>query len=134
MFLDETTEHGAPGDGQRIFVRSFDVGHGEGNSTPVGLWLVESGRKLIDPPWTNPRTGKMFAADDPMNPIGEYWIGLEGTDERTKGKRGYGIHGTLEPESIGRQASMGCVRLAADDIALVYKLLVERHSTVRIEP
>lgn len=121
-------------EGRPVYIRSFTVGLGEDNSTPVGNWVVNRTGKLANPGWTHPRTGKYYAPDDPANPIGEFWIGLEGTEERTSGKRGYGIHGTIEPESIGRQASLGCVRMAAEDIALVYKLLVERHSTVRIEP
>ena len=34
------------------------------------------------------------------------------------GKTSYGIHGTLEPETIGKQASMGCVRLKMEDIQI----------------
>jgi lipoprotein-anchoring transpeptidase ErfK/SrfK len=46
---------------------------------------------------------------------------------------GYGIHGTIEQDSIGRQASMGCIRMRPDDVALVYEMLSE-HSTVQIRP
>jgi lipoprotein-anchoring transpeptidase ErfK/SrfK len=71
---------------------------------------------------------------DPKNPIGKYWLALEGADDRTRGLSGYGIHGTIEPDSIGKQASMGCVRLRDDDIALVYQLLVEGESLVTVTP
>ncbi len=121
-------------DNTLVYVRSFKVGLGEDNSTPVGAWRVRSAGKVANPGWTNPRTGKVFAPDDPQNPIGEYWIGLEGQDDRTQGLIGYGIHGTIEPSSIGRQVSMGCVRMLPDDIALVYDLLVETHSTLVIQP
>ena len=121
-------------EGRMIYVRSFDVGLGENNSTPVGAWVVRRGGKLVNPDWTNPRTNKHYTADNPNNPIGDYWIGLEGIDEQTADLSGYGIHGTNEPESIGRQASMGCIRLKADDVALVYKLLREGRSTVLIQP
>lgn len=121
-------------DGTELYVRSFDVGLGESNSTPMGNWVVRRGSKMANPSWTNPRTGAFFAPDDPKNPVGEYWIGLEGAEERTRDLMGYGIHGTIEPESVGRSASMGCVRLRDEDIALVYKLLVEGTSTVTIQP
>jgi lipoprotein-anchoring transpeptidase ErfK/SrfK len=49
------------------------------------------GRKLIIPP-------------GPNNPVGVAWIGLDRT--------GYGIHGTPEPEKVGRTESHGCFRLA----------------------
>jgi lipoprotein-anchoring transpeptidase ErfK/SrfK len=115
-----------------IFVRSFRVGLGEKDGTPTGRFVVRPNSKLVNPKWVNPRTGEVFAADDPKNPIGEHWLGLDGTDERTKAFAGYGIHGTIEPESVGQQRSMGCVRLNAADIELVYELLTERLSTVRI--
>jgi lipoprotein-anchoring transpeptidase ErfK/SrfK len=119
-------------EGDLVYVRSYPVGLGQFNSTPVGLFRVRVGSKLVDPEWVNPRTRQRFAADDPANPIGERWIGLEGTDEATSGLQGYGIHGTIEPESIGGEASMGCVRMLADDVALVYEILTEGVSMVRI--
>ncbi len=51
----------------------------------------ELGRKLILPP-------------GPNNPVGLAWIGLDRT--------GYGIHGTPDPEKVGRTESHGCFRLA----------------------
>ncbi len=120
--------------GQRVYVRSFRVGLGEDDSTPLGTWIVRRGSKLSNPGWTNPRTGKVYGSDDPANPIGEYWIGLQGIDENTKGLVGYGIHGTIEPDSVGKQVSMGCIRLKADDIDMVYKLLTDGQSTVAVGP
>lgn len=49
------------------------------------------GRKLILPP-------------GPNNPVGVAWIGLD--------LPGYGIHGTPDPEKVGRTESHGCFRLA----------------------
>ncbi|MEQ9455367.1 MAG: L,D-transpeptidase family protein [Phycisphaeraceae bacterium] len=118
--------------GGAIHVISFPVGLGENDSTPDGMWVVEPGRKVVNPDWRNPRTGEYYQRDDPRNPIGNYWIALEGADANTAGKRGYGIHGTIEPESIGSQASMGCVRLLDEDIKLVYFMLASGESTVEI--
>lgn len=115
-----------------VYVTSFEVGLGEYNSTPLGLFRVRRNSKLINPAWANPRTGERFEPDDPKNPIGEYWIGLEGLEESNAQMGGYGIHGTIDLDSIGTQASMGCVRMRPDDIALVYELLVHGPSTVRI--
>ncbi len=122
---------GAPD--QWMYIRSFSVGLGENNSTPVGRFVVRPASKLINPVWRNPRTGEFFAADDPKNPIGEHWVGLEGTGEIAN-VEGYGIHGTIEPESIGRDASMGCVRLADGDVAVIYECLEESVSEVHIRP
>lgn len=121
------------GEGEdQVFVRSFPVGLGEFNSTPTGLFKVRPSSKLINPTWVNPRTRQHFPADDPKNPIGERWIGLMGVEERTRDLAGMGIHGTIDPASIGRDASMGCVRLRAESVAQLYELLTEGVSTVEI--
>jgi len=44
----------------------------------------------------------------------------------------YGIHGTIDPASIGENMSMGCIRMLPKDVALVYDLLVNKHSRVTI--
>ena len=129
LYLGDPTQPGS------MFVRSFEVGHGEGDSTPVGRFIVKRGGKLENPDWRNPRnSSEYYAADDPKNPIGDRWIGLRGLDASTEGKQGYGIHGTIEPGSIGRQASMGCVRMRDADVALVFDMLTEEKSTVTIVP
>jgi hypothetical protein len=116
------------------FIRSFKVGLGESNGTPEGAFVVRPKSKLVNPAWVNPRTGEKFAADDPKNPIGERWIGLDGVDESTRRFQGYGIHGTIEPDSIGQQRSMGCVRMKTEDVEIIYELLLDRVSTVKILP
>ncbi|MCP3906084.1 MAG: L,D-transpeptidase [Planctomycetes bacterium] len=118
-----------------VFVCSFKVGLGEFNSTPEVRFRVRPDSKLIDPAWQNPRTGERFASDDPKNPIGERWLGLVPEDDRLASLHvGYGIHGTIEPESIGTQASMGCIRLGAEDVKLVWSMLMESVSSVEIVP
>ena len=49
------------------------------------------------------------------NPIGTRWIGLS--------KKGYGIHGTNAPQSIGRAASHGCIRLRNQDMEQLFTML-----------
>ena len=121
------------GEGEnQVYVRSYQVGLGEYNSTPIGSFKVKRNSKLINPTWVNPRTRDFFSADNKLNPIGERWIGLQGIDERTRNLSGLGIHGTIEPETIGTDASMGCIRMHGDDVAEVYEMLAEGVSTVDI--
>lgn len=47
---------------------------------------------------------KLVLPSGPNNPVGLAWIGLD--------KPGYGIHGTPNPEQVGRTESHGCFRLA----------------------
>jgi lipoprotein-anchoring transpeptidase ErfK/SrfK len=49
------------------------------------------------------------------SPVGTRWIGLD--------LKGYGIHGTNAPKSIGQAASHGCVRLKNRDVERLYSML-----------
>lgn len=49
-------------------------------------------------------TRKFIIQPGPNNPVGTVWIGLN--------LPSYGIHGTPEPEKVGRTESNGCFRLA----------------------
>lgn len=125
---------GSPDDQETwTFVKSFKVGLGTNDGTPTGTFVVKPASKLVNPHWTNPKTGEHFDANDPKNPIGEFWMGIEGVGASAVHK-GFGLHGTIEPDSIGQQKSMGCVRLGDQDIALLYELLCEKISVVKIEP
>jgi len=122
------------GEGEdQVFVRSYRVGLGEFDSTPIGMFTVRQNSKLVNPTWINPRTREFYAADNPDNPIGERWIGLQGIDEHSKDLSGLGIHGTVEPQTIGTQASMGCIRMHQGDVGQVYEMLSEGVSTVQIQ-
>lgn len=125
-------------DGLRIYLKSYTVGLGEFDSTPIGKWLVKPGSKVGPanggPSWVNPRTGERYDRNDPDIPIGEYWMALEGQDDNTRDKKGYGIHATNDPESIGRQESMGCIRMRDEDVDQVFYTLFEGSSIVEIVP
>jgi lipoprotein-anchoring transpeptidase ErfK/SrfK len=49
------------------------------------------------------------------SPIGTRWVGLS--------KKGYGIHGTNAPRSIGKAASHGCIRLRNRDMERLFVLV-----------
>lgn len=54
-------------------------------------------------------SSKLRIAPGPRNPVGVAWIGLD--------KPGYGMHGTVRPQDIGKTGSHGCFRLANWDAA-----------------
>lgn len=95
---------------QGRYAGRFRIGVGQENSTPVGEYTVA--QKLENPVYYGP--DQQIAADDPNNPLGERWIDLG---------NGLGIHGTNNPESIGKAESRGCVRLSPADVADVYDIL-----------
>ena len=118
----------------RVLVASCPVGLGEFDATPTGRFVVREQSKLINPQWRNPRTGEFFYSNDPANPIGERWIGIEGIDDTNRELLGYGIHGTIDPDSIGKMESMGCIRMHDQDVKLIYDALTERGSVIEIRP
>ena len=75
--------------------------------SPVGTFTIE--RRLINPTYAH--DGKVVPPG-PGNPVGTRWMGLS--------IRGYGIHGTNEPRSIGKAASHGCIRMAKADLEELY--------------
>lgn len=117
----------------RVVMTSLPVGLGKSNGTPTGRFKVRAGSKLLNPEWRNPITGEFFDSNDPLNPIGEHWLGLEGLEASNAQLLGYGIHGTVEPGSIGQDQSLGCVRLIAEDVAIVWETLGDG-SEVEIRP
>jgi lipoprotein-anchoring transpeptidase ErfK/SrfK len=94
------------------YVRRYKVGIGKDGATPIGRFKVLD--KVTDPQYTDPRTGRVIAADDPANPLGGYWIDIGNS---------YGIHGTIDPKSVGQAESRGCIRMLDRDIKEVYNLL-----------
>ena len=119
----------------KTFIRTFRIGLGKpGRETPTGLWRVRSAGKgkLVQPPWPDPDSGKMYYAEDPDYPLGSRWIGLDGLEGNAKGRTGFGIHGTKDPEQIGKADSRGCIRMYNGDVILVYDLFEEGISTVRV--
>jgi len=113
------------------FIKSYPVGLGADRSTPPGTWVVQS--KLKNPQYYPPHGGKIILADDPENPLGERWIGLKGIEGQALGQERYGIHGTIEPDSIGKSASLGCIRMHNPDVEELYNLLVVNHSKVTVK-
>ncbi|HQP91563.1 MAG TPA: L,D-transpeptidase family protein, partial [Candidatus Omnitrophota bacterium] len=92
-------------------VKTFRVSTGKDNITPVGTFKIVN--KLKDPSWTH--EGQLIPAGDKRNILGTRWMGFD--------IPGYGIHGTTIPESIGTQATAGCVRMLNNEVELLYDFL-----------
>ena len=118
---------------QGTYVKSFPVGLGaSGRQTPLGLWHIKAGGKIPHALYTDPDSGAVIHPEDPAYPLGSRWMALEGLDDNTKSERGFGIHGTKDPQSIGKASSRGCVRLHNGDVIKVYNMLIPEKSLVKI--
>jgi lipoprotein-anchoring transpeptidase ErfK/SrfK len=79
------------------------------NSTPspTGSFFIVD--RVIDPTYYHAHA---VVPPGPHNPLGTRWMGLN--------EKGYGIHGTNAPKSIGKPASHGCIRMARPDLEEVF--------------
>ncbi|MBI3471557.1 MAG: L,D-transpeptidase [Candidatus Solibacter usitatus] len=80
-------------------IKVYDIAVGAPKSpSPSGAFEIAN--RIEHPTWWGPRE---TVAPGKANPLGTRWMGLS--------KKGYGIHGTNNPRSIGRNASHGCIRM-----------------------
>jgi lipoprotein-anchoring transpeptidase ErfK/SrfK len=86
-------------------VKVYRVAVGSSSSpSPSGEFEIVN--RITNPTYYHPHV--VIPASE-ESPIGTRWLGLN--------RKGYGIHGTNEPRSIGRAASHGCIRMRNRDIA-----------------
>jgi L,D-transpeptidase ErfK/SrfK len=92
-------------------LRVFPVAVGADVSpSPTGAFEIVS--RLTEPTYYH--SGVVIPAGTD-NPLGPRWVGLN--------KKGYGIHGTNAPGSIGKAASHGCIRMRNRDIVQFFALV-----------
>lgn len=96
-------------DGQVKKVYTVAIGK-PSTPSPVGTFTIL--RRVKNPVYQH--DGKVIEPG-PANPVGTRWMGLS--------VKGYGIHGTNEPKSIGKAASHGCIRMARKDLEEMYELV-----------
>jgi LysM repeat protein len=92
-------------------IKRYVVSTGTDGGTPTGTYTIVN--KLVDPTWY--RTGAVIPPDSPENLLGTRWMGFD--------LKGYGIHGTTEPEKLGEQVTLGCVRMSNEEVEELYDIL-----------
>ncbi len=116
----------------RGLIASFPITPGKPQFIKFGTWEVRNSVEL--PHWRYDQklldTGKRSSDSEALNippgpnsPVGIFWCGLS--------KPGIGLHGTSDPETIGRARSAGCIRLANWD-AIRLPTLIRPGTTVEI--
>lgn len=117
-------------EGDRV-IASFPITAGSTSlPAPVGTWKIEKVTTMPIFRWDEAmlkhgrRSSHFYTIPPgPRSPVGIVWIGVN--------KTGIGIHGTDDPNTIGRSASHGCIRLANWDAARLVNQ-VTRGMTVEI--
>jgi lipoprotein-anchoring transpeptidase ErfK/SrfK len=113
-------------------IASFPITPGQPKFIRYGNWQVKNSVEL--PNWRYDQklldTGKRSADSEsldippgPNSPVGIFWCGLS--------RPGIGMHGTPNPETIGRARSHGCIRMANWD-AVRLPTLIRPGTTVEI--
>jgi lipoprotein-anchoring transpeptidase ErfK/SrfK len=102
-------------------IKTYHVSTGLNNSTPVGTFKIIN--KIVDPPWYT--AGTVIQPDSPKNILGTRWLGLS--------VQGYGIHGTTEPQSIGKQVTSGCIRMKNAEVEELYQIVPEGTEVVIVD-
>jgi lipoprotein-anchoring transpeptidase ErfK/SrfK len=93
-------------EGDRI-LKVYDVAVGKASTpSPHGEFKIVA--RAVNPVWRNVGPG-------PDNPVGTRWLGLS--------VKGYGIHGTNAPNSIGKATSHGCIRMRNRDVEELFELV-----------
>ncbi len=93
-----------------LLVRKYRIGIGTGDLTPEGEFHITT--RLENPDWW--KDGEMVPHGHPDNILGTRWLGFD------KPYQKYAIHGTTMPETIGKKASNGCVRMENKDAEEIY--------------
>jgi lipoprotein-anchoring transpeptidase ErfK/SrfK len=105
------------------------IAGGGAKETPAGSWKILGIATSPTFRWDKgvleygKRTDQSYLLPPgPNNPVGVLWIGLN--------KPGIGIHGTNSPQTIGRAASHGCMRVANWDVVRLSKLITKEMTVV----
>jgi lipoprotein-anchoring transpeptidase ErfK/SrfK len=97
-------------EGERV-VRAFDIAVGAARTpSPSGSYSIVA--RVTDPTWY---TRGRIVPPGKANPLGTRWLGLS--------LKGYGIHGTNNPASIGHNASHGCIRMRNRDVEELFGMV-----------
>jgi len=96
-------------DGRVIQIFAVSVG-ARVSPSPIGQFRIVN--RVADPTYYHP--GVVIPAGL-GNPIGPRWMGLN--------QKGFGIHGTNDPGSVGKAASHGCIRLRNSDVKRLFGMV-----------
>ena len=102
--------------------RVYKVGVGRQDRTPVGVFEILN--KSREPSWAPPGR-EPLPYGHPDNIIGTRWMGLKPIENTDPYIRGYGIHGTVDPDSVGTPSSAGCVRLRNEEVEELFDFIPE---------
>jgi tetratricopeptide (TPR) repeat protein len=107
----------------------YSTGLGRDNhETALGRYRV--GNKEKNPTWFKPGS-EPIPPLDPRNELGTRWMPMVPEEEGLP--KDLGIHGTIQPDSIGKYSSSGCPRMLKADVEELYDLVVRSTPVTVVE-
>lgn len=93
-------------------IKTYTVSTGKDASpTPEGNFKILN--KLSNPTWF--KTGAIIPPDSPDNILGSRWMAFN--------RKGHGIHGTTDPDNLGKKITMGCVRMSNEEVEELFDIV-----------
>ena len=114
-------------DGKKLF-KVYGVGIGKQDRTPTGIFLTGGKRK--NPDWYSPEGKIPFG--EKGNVLGTRWIRLNSNGKCSRRVSGLGIHGTWDPDSIGKARSNGCLRMHNKEVEELFAILPNENRPVPV--
>lgn len=104
------------------YFKEYNIGTGRENTTPTGNFIITG--KQAKPTWYK-HDGTIIQYGSKENELGTRWMSIN--------YPGYGIHGTWDDNSIGKQSSAGCIRLTNADVEELFTYITEGTSVLITE-
>jgi lipoprotein-anchoring transpeptidase ErfK/SrfK len=102
----------------KLFKR-YLVGTGKFGKTPVANFTIVD--KISEPTWTRPSDNRRIEYGDPENLLGSRWMAIKSKEHPEL--TGFGIHGTWQRDSIGKQSSNGCIRMLNEEVEELFDIV-----------
>ena len=102
----------------KLFKR-YSVGTGKFGKTPEANFTIVD--KIKEPTWTRPSDNRRIEYGDPENLLGSRWMAIKSKEHPEL--TGFGIHGTWQRDSIGKQSSNGCIRMLNEEVEELFDIL-----------
>jgi len=104
-------------------VKTYRVATGKDNCTPVGTFTITT--KLENPVHFRKDISLAVESGSDKNLLGTRWMGLS--------VAGYGIHGHAVPDDLGKQVSLGCIRMLNADVEELFDILPMKTSVTIVD-
>jgi len=104
-------------------LKTYRVATGKDNSTPIGDFKIIT--RLKNPVHFRRDISAAVPPGSPQNILGTRWLGID--------VPGYGIHGHAIPEDIGKQVTLGCVRMLDPEVEELYDIVPQGTRVVIVD-